>query len=94
MGVSKLVDLLQDEREVIRNDVKFLFNKKSIIYFYFHRQALLLLQILTRSNTNIQKIIAFENGFERLFEILVSEGGSDGGNSIEFSYFFLFDKFL
>jgi hypothetical protein len=25
MGVSKLVDLLQDEREVIRNDVKFIF---------------------------------------------------------------------
>ncbi|CAF1054536.1 unnamed protein product [Rotaria sp. Silwood1] len=65
MGVSKLVDLLQDEREVIRND------------------ALLLLQILTRSNTNIQKIVAFENGFERLFEILVSEGGSDGVVTVE-----------
>ncbi|CAF4370025.1 unnamed protein product, partial [Adineta steineri] len=61
MGVSKLVDLLQDEREVIRND------------------ALLLLQILTQSNANIQKIVAFENGFERLFEILHSEGGSEGG---------------
>ncbi|CAF2519309.1 unnamed protein product [Rotaria sp. Silwood2] len=65
MGVSKLVDLLQDEREVIRND------------------ALLLLQILTRSNANIQKIVAFENGFERLFEILISEGGSDGGVIVE-----------
>ncbi|CAF0981051.1 unnamed protein product [Adineta ricciae] len=65
MGVSKLVDLLQDEREVIRND------------------ALLLLQILTRSNANIQKIVAFENGFERLFEILVSEGGSDGVVTVE-----------
>ncbi|CAF2753566.1 unnamed protein product [Rotaria sp. Silwood2] len=65
MGVSKLVDLLQDEREVIRND------------------ALLLLQMLTRSNTNIQKIVAFENGFERLFEILVSEGGSDGVVTVE-----------
>ncbi|CAM4770282.1 unnamed protein product [Rotaria magnacalcarata] len=65
MGVSKLVDLLQDEREVIRND------------------ALLLLQILTRYNTNIQKIVAFENGFERLFEILASEGGSDGLVTVE-----------
>ncbi|UJR31047.1 hypothetical protein I4U23_018557 [Adineta vaga] len=65
MGVSKLVDLLQDEREVIRND------------------AILLLQILTRSNANIQKIVAFENGFERLFEILVSEGGSDGVVTVE-----------
>ncbi|CAF3711010.1 unnamed protein product [Adineta steineri] len=65
MGVSKLVDLLQDEREVIRND------------------ALLLLQILTQSNANIQKIVAFENGFERLFEILHSEGGSEGGVIVE-----------
>ena len=44
-------------------------------------QALLLLQILTQSNANIQKIVAFENGFERLFEILVSEGGCRGGKS-------------
>jgi len=38
---------------------------------------------LTRSNANIQKIVAFENGFERLFEILVSEGGSEGGVIVE-----------
>ena len=50
---------------------------KKVILIHFIK-ALLLLQILTRSNTNIQKIVAFENGFERLFEILVSEGGSDG----------------
>ncbi len=31
MGVSKLVDLLQDEREVIRNDVNFIF-KKTIVF--------------------------------------------------------------
>ncbi len=78
MGVSKLVDLLQDEREVIRNDVNFILKKKFYILFLYN-QALLLLQILTRSNANIQKIVAFENGFERLFEILASEGGSDGG---------------
>ncbi|CAF0760234.1 unnamed protein product [Didymodactylos carnosus] len=65
MGVSKLIDLLQDQREVIRND------------------TLLLLQILTRANANIQKIVAFENGFERLYEILVSEGGSEGVVTVE-----------
>jgi len=53
-----------------------------------YNQALLLLQILTRSNANIQKIVAFENGFERLFEILASEGGSDGGKLIEINFFF------
>ena len=58
---------------------------KRVVFFRVGRvqecvlQALLLLQILTQSNANIQKIVAFENGFERLFEILVSEGGCRGG---------------
>ena len=77
MGVSKLVDLLHDEREVIRNDVN-----ETIAFASANDrislQALLLLQILTESNANIQKIVAFENGFERLFEILTSEGGCQG----------------
>jgi hypothetical protein len=63
-----------------------LFFEKKV--FFFNHQALLLLQILTRSNANIQKIVAFENGFERLFEILASEGGSDGGKLIENNFIF------
>ena len=42
-------------------------------------QGLLLLIQLTRSNTNIQKIVAFENAFERLFDIIRDEGYCDGG---------------
>ena len=68
MGVSRLMDLLSDSREVIRND------------------ALLLLVHLTRSNANIQKIVAFENAFDRLLEIVAEEGFSDGGIHL-FSYF-------
>lgn len=34
---------------------------------------------LTRNNTNIQKIVAFENAFERLFDIIRDEGNCDGG---------------
>jgi hypothetical protein len=33
MGVSKLVDLLQDEREVIRNDVNEASRKKILVLF-------------------------------------------------------------
>ncbi|WAQ95724.1 USO1-like protein [Mya arenaria] len=51
MGISKLMDLLSDSREIIRND------------------ALLLLNQLTKGNANIQKIVAFENAFERLLDI-------------------------
>ncbi|KAK9768561.1 Vesicle-mediated ER to Golgi transport protein [Basidiobolus ranarum] len=61
MGISRLVDLLDDRREIIRNE------------------GLLLLTFLTQSNTDIQKIIAFENAFERLLEIISHEGGVDGG---------------
>lgn len=65
MAFSKLMDLLSDSREIIRND------------------ALLLLINLTKGNTNIQKIIAFENGFERLFEVIQNEGCLRGGIVVE-----------
>ncbi|XP_034271982.1 general vesicular transport factor p115 isoform X2 [Pantherophis guttatus] len=65
MGVSRLMDLLADSREVIRND------------------GVLLLQQLTKSNAAIQKIVAFENAFERLLDIITEEGYSDGGIVVE-----------
>lgn len=65
MGVSKLMDLLSENREVIRND------------------ALLLLINLTKSNANIQKIVAFENAFDRLFDVISEEGWTDGGIVVE-----------
>ncbi|XP_063244155.1 general vesicular transport factor p115 isoform X2 [Bacillus rossius redtenbacheri] len=65
MGVSKLMDLLGDTREVIRND------------------ALLLLIQLTKGNANIQKIVAFENAFDRLFDVIAEEGYADGGIVVE-----------
>lgn len=65
MGVSRLMDLLTDNREIVRND------------------AILLLVQLTRGNTNLQKIVAFENAFDRIFEILAAEDYSDGGVVVE-----------
>ncbi|KAL1023778.1 hypothetical protein UPYG_G00045990 [Umbra pygmaea] len=65
MGVSRLMDLLADSREVIRND------------------GLLLLQQLSKGNAAIQKIVAFENAFERLLDIITEEGSSDGGIVVE-----------
>lgn len=46
-------------------------------------QALLLLTQLTKSNTNLQKIVAFENGYDHIFEIIRSEGFADGGVVVE-----------
>ncbi|XP_061100838.1 general vesicular transport factor p115-like isoform X2 [Conger conger] len=65
MGISRLMDLLADSREVIRND------------------GLLLLHQLTKGNAAIQKIVAFENAFERLLDIITEEGSSDGGIVVE-----------
>ncbi|KAF0403962.1 vesicle tethering protein [Gigaspora margarita] len=61
MGISRLMDLLDDRREIIRNE------------------SLLLLIALTENNADIQKIVAFENAFERLLEIIAEEDGLNGG---------------
>lgn len=50
--------------------------------FFLLLQGLLLLQQLTKSNAAIQKIVAFENAFERLLDIITEEGSSDGGKKI------------
>lgn len=61
MGMSRLMDMLDDKREVIRNE------------------GLLLVISLTESNPDIQKIVAFENAFERLLDIILQEDGINGG---------------
>lgn len=65
MGVSRLMDLMTDSREIVRND------------------AILLLVHLTRGNANIQKIVAFENAFDKVFQIMSEEGYTDGGVVVE-----------
>ena len=61
MGVSRLMDLLSDSREVIRND------------------GLLLLKELTSKSDQIQGIVAFESGYDKVLDIIADEGYSDGG---------------
>ena len=59
-AVSKIIDLLSDPREVIRNE------------------AIILLIFLAHHNSSIQKILAFEGVFDKLLQIIESEGFSDG----------------
>jgi hypothetical protein len=42
-------------------------------------EALLLLHNLTVTNADLQKIVAFEGAFERLLDIVIQEGGVEGG---------------
>jgi len=44
-----------------------------------HIEGLLLLISLTESNADLQKIVAFENAFERLLAIIEEEGAISGG---------------
>lgn len=66
LGISTLVQLLDDQREVVRNE------------------ALGLLIYLTPTSLEIQKLVAFENAFERIFAIITLEGSLlEGGQTVE-----------
>lgn len=62
LGVSRLVRVLDDGREAVRNE------------------ALLLLVALTPSSTELQKVVAFENAFDRIFAIIDADGSLTHGS--------------
>ncbi|KAK2041139.1 hypothetical protein LZ31DRAFT_473051 [Colletotrichum somersetense] len=64
LGISRLVAVLDDSREAVRNE------------------AINLLIFLTPSSTDIQKLVAFENAFDRLFNIISSEGSLSEGDRV------------
>ncbi|KAF7549994.1 hypothetical protein G7Z17_g6014 [Cylindrodendrum hubeiense] len=66
LGISRLVSVLDDQREAIRNE------------------AITLLTYLTPTSLEIQKLVAFENAFDRLFAIIEADGSlADGGRTVE-----------
>ncbi|KAI9761572.1 MAG: 5'-3' exoribonuclease 2 [Chaenotheca gracillima] len=64
LGISRLVAVLDDKREAIRNE------------------GLLLLTSLTPSSSELQKLVAFENAFERVFSLIIAEGSLTHGGII------------
>lgn len=50
--------------------------------FFFAIESLLLTIALTSSNADIQKLLAFEGAFDRLFAIVNKEGGIGGGGIV------------
>ncbi|KAI0350605.1 hypothetical protein OH77DRAFT_1430779 [Trametes cingulata] len=61
VGVTSLIALLEDKREIIRNE------------------AIFTIQSLVSQSPEIQKIMAFEGAFEKLFKVIVNEQGVEGG---------------
>ena len=45
-------------------------------------EALMMVQSLLSQSPDIQKILAFEGAFERLFAIIQQEGGLEGGHMV------------
>ncbi|KAK6598857.1 intracellular protein transport protein [Botrytis cinerea] len=64
LGISRLVAVLDDRREAIRNE------------------GLSLLTYLTPSSSELQKLVAFENAFDRIFNIIKLEGSLQDGDRI------------
>lgn len=64
LGISRLVAILDDRREVIRNE------------------GLTLLTYLTPHSTELQKLVAFENAFDRIFTIIKLEGALSRGDRV------------
>ncbi|EER42255.1 conserved hypothetical protein [Histoplasma capsulatum H143] len=64
LGISRLVNVLSDAREPVRNE------------------ALLLLIALTPSSAELQKLVAFENAFERIFSLIETEGSLTHGSTV------------
>lgn len=66
LGISRLVAILDDRREAIRNE------------------SITLLTYLTPSSTDIQKLVAFEDAFKKIFAIISEEGSLlEGGQVVE-----------
>ncbi|KAI5297668.1 hypothetical protein KEM55_004406, partial [Ascosphaera atra] len=64
LGISRLVALLDEPREPVRNE------------------ALLLLIGLTPSSPELQKVVAFENAFDKIFALIEAEGSLSQGSEI------------
>lgn len=64
LGISRLVAVLDDRREAVRNE------------------GLSLLTYLTPNSSELQKLVAFENAFDRIFNIIKLEGSLSQGDRI------------
>ena len=66
LGISRLVAVLDDSREAVRNE------------------GLSLLTYLTPHSPELQKLVAFENAFDKIFTIIKMEGSlTHGGRIVE-----------
>ncbi|KAG6877998.1 hypothetical protein C0993_000958 [Termitomyces sp. T159_Od127] len=87
-GTRNVVSVLEDKREIIRNGQypirnmnRFLLQFSTWIKWSLIELAevIALVQALISQSPDIQKVLAFEGAFEKLFTIVSQEGGVEGG---------------
>eukprot|EP00048_Salpingoeca_helianthica_P002436 m.57241 g.57241 ORF g.57241 m.57241 type:complete len:874 (-) comp12097_c1_seq1:69-2690(-) len=74
-----LQDRILSHRQGVSHLVDLLQDQREVI----RNEGLLLLIELTKNNPAIQKIVVFENAFDRIFEVINEEGQSDGSIVVE-----------
>ncbi|TPX37537.1 hypothetical protein SmJEL517_g00638 [Synchytrium microbalum] len=79
VGISRHVRVIITRDYSKRYDCPSHVVKHAVVTKHHDLEGLLLLISLTETNADIQKIIAFENAFERLLSIIRDEGATDGG---------------
>lgn len=85
VGPTTVISTLEEKREIIRTGVHAIL--VAIAYTKVLRtsdllEALTMLQLLLSQSPDIQKILAFEGAFEKLFAIVTQEGGIEGGVTV------------
>lgn len=80
-GLGRLVEVLEDKREIVRNG-RSLCLDTDVCSPLLSKEGLLLLISLASSNADIQKIVAFEGAFDKLFNIIHTEGGISSGGIV------------
>lgn len=83
-GVGRLVETLDDSREIIRNGELLSRRRRASLSRVdpSPAESLLLIIALTTANADIQKLLAFEGAFDKLFAIVRAEGGISGGGIV------------
>jgi len=83
-GPGSVISVLEDKREIIRNgghDSALILSFPSFTprLTILMSEAITMVQALTSLSPDIQKVLAFEGAFEKLFNTVTQEGGVDGG---------------
>lgn len=86
-GPTNVIAVLEDKREIIRNGGNIVSQpsirlRNLIDHAFIIAEAIFTLQSLITQSPDIQKILTFEGAFEKLFNIIIAEGGVDGGVAV------------